>query len=66
MYDLVNACTCLCYHCIGILWPVESLDKWLNTISHLTPVTYPNEAMRAILMKGIYYFVQQGSAIQLY
>ena len=36
----------------GILWPLQSLDKWLRIFSRLTFITFPAEGVRTILMKG--------------
>ena len=36
----------------GVFWPTESLDEWLKIVSRVTPITYPVEAIRDILLKG--------------
>ncbi|XP_065909104.1 ABC transporter G family member 20-like [Dysidea avara] len=36
----------------GTLWPIESYSEWLDIVSHLTPITYPIEGIRSILLKG--------------
>ena len=36
----------------GILWPNESLSAMGQFLSHLGPLTYPIDALRAIISKG--------------
>lgn len=37
----------------GLMWPIESYDEWLRFVSRLSPVTYPAEGIRSILLKGV-------------
>ena len=41
------------YYCTGVYWPIQSFPEWGRIGSHLGPVTYPAEGVRAILSKGI-------------
>ncbi|XP_065915505.1 ABC transporter G family member 20-like isoform X2 [Dysidea avara] len=36
----------------GVLWPIESFDKWLKIVSRLSPVSFPADGIRSILLKG--------------
>ena len=45
------------YYCTGVYWPVQSFPEWGRIASHLGPVTYPAEGVRAILSKGTYSIV---------
>ncbi|XP_065887981.1 ABC transporter G family member 20-like [Dysidea avara] len=36
----------------GLMWPTEAFEDWLRIISYLSPVTYPADGMRSILLKG--------------
>ncbi|WP_052890502.1 ABC transporter permease [Thermogemmatispora carboxidivorans] len=36
----------------GIFWPVEQLPAWLQPVAYLLPLTYANEALRAVMLKG--------------
>ncbi|XP_065885768.1 ABC transporter G family member 20-like isoform X2 [Dysidea avara] len=36
----------------GVLWPTESFSDWLKICSNLSPITYPVEGIRSILLKG--------------
>ncbi len=36
----------------GIIWPVESLPRPLRWIAQLLPLTWANEALRAIMLRG--------------
>ncbi|XP_065915503.1 ABC transporter G family member 20-like [Dysidea avara] len=36
----------------GVFWPTESFDKWMKYIAYLSPVSYPAEGIRDILIKG--------------
>ncbi|XP_065887955.1 ABC transporter G family member 20-like [Dysidea avara] len=36
----------------GVFWPLQGFDHWLRVVSHLTPVTYPAEAIRSVLLRG--------------
>jgi len=38
----------------GVTWPIESFDQWLRVVSRLTPVTNPAEAIRSILLRGVF------------
>ena len=35
------------------MWPTEAFEDWLRIISYLSPVTYPADGMRSILLKGL-------------
>ena len=39
--------------CVGVFWPTESFDKWMKYIAYLSPVSYPAEGIRDILIKGV-------------
>ncbi|MBX5458830.1 MAG: ABC transporter permease [Thermogemmatispora sp.] len=36
----------------GIFWPVAQLPSWLQPLSYLLPLTYANEALRDVMLKG--------------
>jgi ABC-2 type transport system permease protein len=36
----------------GIFWPVAQLPTWLQPASYLLPLTYANEALRDVMLKG--------------
>jgi ABC-2 type transport system permease protein len=36
----------------GIFWPVAQLPAWLQPVSYLLPLTYANEALRDVMLKG--------------
>ncbi|XP_065888001.1 ABC transporter G family member 20-like isoform X2 [Dysidea avara] len=36
----------------GVFWPIESFEKWIQTITYLFPITYPAEGARSILLRG--------------
>jgi ABC-2 type transport system permease protein len=36
----------------GLLVPVEQLNDWLRPISAVLPLTYANEALRSVMVKG--------------
>ena len=55
--DIVNMSVCVCVCVAGVFWPTESLEKWLKTASRVTPITYPVEAIRDILLKGFCYYL---------
>ena len=54
----------ICY--IGLMWPIESYDEWLRFVSRLSPVTYPAEGIRSILLKGVSMFVVCVSVAYVY
>ena len=39
----------------GVMWPFEGMPAWLRYISGVLPATYPAQAMRAIMGRGISY-----------
>ena len=43
---------CLSLICIGVMWPLEGMPTILRYFSYTLPVTYPAEAMRAIMGRG--------------
>ncbi len=36
----------------GIFWPVAQLPPWLRPFSYVMPLTYANEALRDVMLKG--------------
>jgi ABC-2 type transport system permease protein len=36
----------------GLLWPVQEMPAWLQTIAHLMPLTYAIEALTDIMIRG--------------
>ncbi|WP_376793719.1 ABC transporter permease [Thermogemmatispora sp.] len=36
----------------GVFWPVAQLPQWLQPVSYLLPLTYANEALRDVMLKG--------------
>ncbi len=36
----------------GVFYPVSALPEWVQTISHLLPITYGLEALREVLLRG--------------
>ena len=38
--------------CVGIIWPLEGMPKFLRYISYALPTTYAAEAMRSIMGRG--------------
>ncbi|WP_069802134.1 ABC transporter permease [Thermogemmatispora onikobensis] len=36
----------------GIFWPVGQLPAWLQPVAYLLPLTYANEALRDVMLKG--------------
>ena len=42
---------------VGVMWPFEGMPEWLRYISAALPATYPAEAMRAIMGRGMYSIV---------
>jgi ABC-2 type transport system permease protein len=36
----------------GLLWPVQEMPGWLQTIAHLMPLTYAIDALTSIMVKG--------------
>jgi len=41
-----------CLYIEGLLWPLQSLPKWLRTISYILPVAKSTDGAREILLKG--------------
>ena len=46
------------YYHAGVYWPVQSFPEWGRIASHLGPVTFPAEGVRAIIGKGIVLYVE--------
>ncbi|GCE11330.1 ABC transporter permease [Tengunoibacter tsumagoiensis] len=46
----------------GILWPVGQLPQVLRLISYLLPLTYANDALRSVMLKG-YSFSEIGNQL---
>jgi ABC-2 type transport system permease protein len=36
----------------GVFWPLQSVPEFLRPISHILPLTYSSEALRAVMLKG--------------
>jgi len=36
----------------GVIWPVDSFPRWLQGVAHLLPLTYSNEALRDVMIRG--------------
>jgi ABC-2 type transport system permease protein len=36
----------------GVIWPVDTLPRWLEGVAHALPLTYANSALRNIMLKG--------------
>jgi ABC-2 type transport system permease protein len=36
----------------GVFYPLSSLPDWMQVIAYLMPLTYANDAMRSIMIKG--------------
>lgn len=36
----------------GVVWQVENMPDWLQPVANLMPLTYANEALRAVMIKG--------------
>jgi ABC-2 type transport system permease protein len=36
----------------GVIWPVDTLPRWLEGVAHALPLTYANSALRSIMLKG--------------
>ena len=36
----------------GTVWPIEELPKWLQPPARIMPMTYANQALRAVMIKG--------------
>lgn len=36
----------------GILWPLESMPRWLQGVAHVLPLTYAVDALREVMIKG--------------
>jgi ABC-2 type transport system permease protein len=36
----------------GVIWPVDSFPRWLQGVAHLLPLTYSNEALRDVMVRG--------------
>ena len=42
---------------IGVLWPLEGMPTILRYLGSILPMTYPAQAMRAAMGRGIYMYV---------
>ncbi|MBN1678961.1 MAG: ABC-2 transporter permease [Anaerolineae bacterium] len=36
----------------GVIWQIEDMPKWIQPISYLMPLTYGNQALRGVMIKG--------------
>ena len=36
----------------GVIWPVDSFPRWLQGVAHVLPLTYSNEALRDVMIRG--------------
>jgi len=36
----------------GVIWPIDSFPRWLQGVAHLLPLTYSNEALRDVMVRG--------------
>ncbi len=36
----------------GVIWPVDSFPRWLQGVAHILPLTYSNEALRDVMVRG--------------
>jgi ABC-2 type transport system permease protein len=36
----------------GVIWPVDSFPRWLQGVAHVLPLTYSNEALRDVMVRG--------------
>jgi ABC-2 type transport system permease protein len=36
----------------GVIWPIDSFPRWLQGVAHLLPLTYSNEALRNVMIRG--------------
>ncbi len=36
----------------GVLWPINQLPQFLRPVSYMLPLTYANDALRAVMLKG--------------
>ena len=43
----------------GVLWPLEGMPVVLRYLGSILPMTYPAQAMRAAMGRGIHTFISQ-------
>jgi ABC-2 type transport system permease protein len=36
----------------GVIWSVDSFPRWLQGVAHVLPLTYSNEALRDVMIRG--------------
>jgi ABC-2 type transport system permease protein len=36
----------------SVIWPIDALPRWLQGVAHLLPLTYSNEALRNVMIRG--------------
>jgi ABC-2 type transport system permease protein len=36
----------------GVIWPIDSFPRWLQGVAHVLPLTYSNEALRDVMIRG--------------
>ena len=36
----------------GVIWPIDSFPRWLEGVAHILPLTYSNEALRNVMIRG--------------
>jgi ABC-2 type transport system permease protein len=36
----------------GVIWPIDSFPRWLQGVAHVLPLTYSNEALRNVMIRG--------------
>jgi ABC-2 type transport system permease protein len=36
----------------SVIWPIDTLPRWLQGVAHLLPLTYSNEALRNVMIRG--------------
>lgn len=50
---------------IGVIWPLQGMPVVLQYISSILPATYPAEAMRAIMGRGLHLRINICRGLQL-
>ena len=36
----------------GVIWPIDTFPRWLQGVAHVLPLTYSNEALRDVMVRG--------------
>jgi len=36
----------------GVIWPIDTFPRWLQGVAHILPLTYSNEALRDVMVRG--------------